>query len=70
MTTTRRTPAQIAKDELDQANALVDKTTKRILDLEAELAKAKARLARQTRMRDYAAQHPQLTIAGVTGKED
>lgn len=68
MTTPRRTPQQIAQDELDQAQALVDKTTKRVKDLEAELEKAKARLARQTRMRDYARQHPQLQLG--TPEED
>lgn len=59
-TRVRRTPAEIAQDELERATKAVERTRERIARATEELAKAKAELTRVQRYADYAASHPDL----------
>jgi hypothetical protein len=57
---TRRTPAQIAQDDLAKAQGKTAAGRKRIERAEAELAAAKAALATLEAHEQYAEQHPDL----------
>jgi hypothetical protein len=59
---TRRTPAQIAQDNLTKAQEKSAAARKRIARAEAELAAAKAALVTLDEHERYAGQHPDLPV--------
>jgi hypothetical protein len=56
----RRTPAQIAQDELDGTTDKLDKAKARVTRLESDLEKAKANVTSLTSLADYQSSHPAL----------
>lgn len=59
-TRVRRTPAQIAQDELDKADARVERATKREASAREELSTATDELKRAKAFREYVSQNPDL----------
>ncbi len=66
----RRTPAQIAADELADTEAQLARVEKRLDRLDAETRAARARQAELKQLRDYRAQHPLLRRANTNPAED
>ena len=67
----RRTPAEIAQDELKKADERVTKSDERVAKAREELDKAHAEQNRAVRFREYAAANPDLPgadLGDVTGQ--
>lgn len=71
MTATRRTPAQIAADDLAKTEAKLEAVEARIQRLRDDLDNAERRRLRLAQLRDYQAAHPLLaTPEAVEPEED